>query len=75
MHAYGKMGNTDSALSGMADANNIMSGIPILGNAFKLSDAAAGAGVGILGGVGKLGSSPNMLLIAGGVVLLLVVLK
>ena len=69
------MGNTDSALSGMADANNIMSSIPILGNAFKLSNAAAGAGVGILGGVGKIGSSPNMLLLIGGGVLLIMVLK
>ena len=69
------MGNTDSALSGMADANNIMSSIPVLGNAFKLSNAAAGAGVGILGGVGNLASSPNLLLYAGGAVLLLIVLK
>ena len=69
------MGNTDSALSGMADANNVMQSIPILGNAFKLSDAAAGAGVNILGGVGKLASSPNLLLYAGGAVLLLIILK
>ena len=69
------MGNTDSALSGMADANSIMSSIPILGNAFKLSDAAAGAGVGILGGVKNLASSPNLLLYAGGAVLLLIILK
>ena len=69
------MGNTDSALSGMADANNIMTSIPILGNAFKLSNAAAGAGVGILGGVGKIGSSPNTLLLIGGGVVLLMILK
>ena len=69
------MGNTDSALSGMADANNIISSIPILGNAYKLSNAAAGAGVGILGGVGKMASSPNTLLLIGGGVLLIMVLK
>ena len=69
------MGNVQDTMSGMADANNVMQSIPILGNAFKLSDAAAGAGVGILGGVGKLASSPNLLLYAGGAVLLLIVLK
>ena len=69
------MGNTDSALSGMADANNIMSSIPVLGNAFKLTNAATGAGVGILGGVGNLASSPNLLLYAGGAVLILIILK
>ena len=69
------MGNVDSAMSGMADTNNIMQSIPIFGNAFKLSNAATGAGVGILGGVGKLGSSPNLILLVGGGVLLLMVLK
>ena len=69
------MGNTDSALSGMADANNILTSIPILGNAFKLTDAAGDAGVGILGGVSKLASSPNLLLYAGGAVLLIMILK
>ena len=69
------MGNVQDTMSGMADANNVMQSIPILGNAFKLSDAAAGAGVGILGGVGNLASSPNLLLFAGGAVLLLIVLK
>ena len=69
------MGNAQDAMSGMADANNVMQSIPILGNAFKLSDAAAGAGVGILGGVGKLASSPNLLLYAGGAVLLIMILK
>ena len=69
------MGNVQDTMSGMADANNVMQSIPILGNAFKLSDAAAGAGVGILGGVGKLASSPNLLLYAGGAVLLLIILK
>ena len=69
------MGNTDSALSGMADANNILTSIPVLGNAFKLTNAATGAGVGILGGVGNLASSPNLLLYAGGAVLILIILK
>ena len=75
MHALGKMGNTDSALQGMSDANNVMEGIPILGGAFRMQNAATDAGVGVLGGIGKLGSSPNMLLIVGGGVLLLVLLK
>ena len=69
------MGNVQDTMSGMADANNIMSSIPILGNAYKLTNAAAGAGVGILGGVGNLASSPNLLLYAGGAVLLLIMLK
>ena len=69
------MGNTDSALQGMSDANNVMEGIPILGGAFRMQNAATDAGVGVLGGIGKLGSSPNMLLIVGGGVLLLVLLK
>ena len=69
------MGNTDSALQGMSDANNVMMGIPILGGAFRMQNAATDAGVGVLGGIGKLGSSPNMLLIVGGGVLLLVLLK
>ena len=69
------MGNVQDTMSGMADANNVMQSIPILGNAFKLSDAASGAGVNILGGVGNLASSPNLLLYAGGAVLLLIVLK
>ena len=69
------MGNTDSALQGMSDTNNIMEGIPILGGAFRMQNAATDAGVGVLGGIGKLGSSPNMLLIVGGGVLLLVLLK
>ena len=69
------MGNVQDTMSGMADANSIMTSIPVLGNAFKLSDAAAGAGVGILGGVKNLASSPNLLLYAGGAVLLLIILK
>ena len=69
------MGNTDSALQGMSDANNVMMGIPILGGAFQMQNAATSAGVNVLGGIGKLGSSPNMLLIVGGGVLLLVLLK
>ena len=71
------MGNASSSdvASCFADANQIMSSIPFLGNALQMSNAATGAGVGILGGVGKLGSSPNMLLLIGGGVVLLMVLK
>ena len=49
------MGNTDSALQGMSDANNVMMGIPILGSAFQMQNAATSAGVNVLGGIGKLG--------------------
>ena len=43
--------------------------------AFRIQNAATDAGVGVLGGIGNLGSSPNMLLIVGGGVLLLVLIK
>ena len=74
------MGNTESAISGMNDANRVMAAIPILGSGFQMQQAATGAGVGILNGVGKtgaglgnlLGSNP-MLIIGAGVVLLILI--
>ena len=65
----------------MNDANRVMGAIPILGGAFQLQQAATGAGVGILGGVGKTGAGlgnllgSNPLLILGGAVLVLIILK
>ena len=75
-----QMGNTESALSGMNDAQRVMNAIPILGGAFQMQQAATGAGVGILNGVGKtgaglgnlLGSNP-MLIVGAGVVLLILI--
>ena len=77
------MGNTESAISGMNDANRVMGAIPILrvGGAFQMQQAATGAGVGILGGIGKTGAGlgnllgNNPMLIIGGGVLLLIILK
>ena len=76
-----QMGNTESALSVMNDAQRVMNAIPILGGAFQMQQAATGAGVGILGGVGKTGAGlgnllgSNPMLIIGGGVLLLILLK
>ena len=75
------MGNTESAISGMNDANRVMGAIPILGSAFQMQQAATGAGVGILGGIGKTGASlggllgSNPMLIIGGAVVVLIILK
>ena len=71
------MGNTSSndVISGFATANQVMSSIPFLGNAMTLSNSATGAASGALGGIGKLASSPNTLLLIGGGVLLIMVLK
>ena len=75
------MGNTDSALSGMQDATQIMNAIPILGGVFQMQSAATGAGVGILGGIGKAGAGvggmlgSNPMLLIGGAVVLLIILK
>ena len=75
------MGNTDSALSGMNDAQRVMNAIPILGGAFQMQQAATGAGVSALTGFGSaagglgglLGKNP--MLIVGGAVVLLIILK
>jgi len=69
------MGNTDSAISGMQDATRVMDNIPVIGGAFQLQQASYGAAIGAMGGVGKLASSPNMLLLIGGGVLLIMILK
>ena len=75
------MGNTDSAISGMQDATRVMDSIPILGGVFQMQQAATGAGVGILGGIGKTGAGlgnllgSNPMLIIGGAVVVLILLK
>ena len=75
------MGNTDSALSGMQDATQIMNAIPILGGVFQMQQSATGAGVSVLGGIGKTGAGlggllgSNPMLIIGGAVVLLIILK
>ena len=75
------MGNTESAISGLNDANRVMGAIPILGGAFQMQQAATGAGVGILGGIGKTGAGlggllgSNPMLIIGGAVVVLILLK
>ena len=75
------MGNTESAISGMGDATRVMNAIPILGGAFQMQQAATGAGVSALGGFGQaagglgglLGNNP--MLIIGGAVVVLILLK
>ena len=75
------MGNTESAISGMGDATRVMEAIPILGGAFQMQNAATGAGVNVLGGVGKAGAGlgsflgNNPALLIGGAVVLLIILK
>ena len=75
------MGNTESAISGMGDATRVMEAIPILGGAFQMQRAATGAGVNVLGGVGNAGAGlgsllgSNPMLIIGGAVVVLILLK
>ena len=71
------MGNTSSqdVVSGFQSANQIMSSIPFLGNAITMSNAATGAGTSVLGSVGSIGGSPGTLLLIGGGVLLIMILK
>ena len=74
------MGDTQSTLAGMQDAQNVMNAIPILGSAFQMQQAATGAGVNILGGVGKVGNGlggilGNPVLLIGGAVVLLILIK
>ena len=75
------MGNTESAISGMNDATRVMGAIPVIGGAFQMQTAAQGAAVNILGGVGKAGAGlggmlgSNPMLIIGGAVVVLILLK
>ena len=74
------MGDTQSALSGMQDAQSIMNAIPILGGAFQMQQAATASGVNVLNGVGKVGNGlggilGNPVLLIGGAVVLLILIK
>ena len=75
------MGNTDSALQGMNDATRVMEAIPILGGAFQMQNAATKSGVNVLGGLGNAGAGlgnllgSNPMLIIGGAVVVLILLK
>ncbi len=71
------MGNSSSqdVVSGFQTANQVMSTIPFLGNAMTMSNAATGAGTNMLGSVGAIGGSPSTLLLIGGGVLLIMILK
>lgn len=69
------MGNTDSALQGMSTANQVMDSLPLFGGVFKMTDAATGAGSSIFGGLGSTFGSPNNLLLIGGGVVLIMLLK
>ena len=71
------MGNTSSqdVVSGFQTANQVMSSIPFLGNAMTMSNAATGAGSNVLNSVGAIGGSPGTLLLIGGAVVLVLILK
>ena len=71
------MGNTPSSqesLQELQNVNEIFKEIPFLGNAFKVSDAGGDAASDVLKSLGKTLGNPNILII-GGVVVAIILLK